>query len=343
MIAKTIRGTGFKGALDYVFNDKNDNHHDRATLLATNCAGNDASSISGEMRAFANTNNRIGYPVHHIILSHNKDNLTNDQWCELADKYIEKMGYQNHQYALIRHNDTNDDHCHLIINSVNMENSKGYNSSHEKLKSLKAIKEITQEMNLTPNTAQQAKHLDHGNRNMKAIQDAIDTVLSTNKGIKPDEFEKQLKNLGVTAKRAENVNGIQGYSFKVDGSTEAFTGKRLGSDYKLAGLEARGLLTPRLDVQQAQQVKSIMVELLVAEQKEPKSQYVTPVLAHTTYSKQPEIGISEQQKFEEEQRARKMANTAKRQDFDAMQSQWAADKVRLNAENRSRRSHSIAE
>jgi hypothetical protein len=129
----------------------------------------------------------------------------------------------------------------------------------------------------------------------------------------------------------------------VAGSTEAFTGKRLGSDYKLAGLEARGLLTPRLDVQQAQQVKSIMVELLVAEQKEPKSQYVTPVLARTTYSKQPEIGISEQQKFEEEQRARKMANTAKRQDFDAMQSQWAADKVRLNAENRSRRSHSIAE
>jgi hypothetical protein len=314
--------------------------------LATNCAGNDASSISGEMRAFANTNNRIGYPVHHIILSHNKDNLTNDQWCELADKYIEKMGYQNHQYALIRHNDTNDDHCHLIINSVNMENSKGYNSSHEKLKSLKAIKEITQEMNLTPNTAQQAKHLDHGNRNMKAIQDAIDTVLSTNKGIKPDEFEKQLKNLGVTAKRAENVNGIQGYSFKVDGSSQSFTGKRLGSDYKLSGLEARGLMTPKKVLQQQaetakaqrKEMASFIDSLLAATQVQTKSQHV-----HTqaTYSKLPNIGLDKQQVFEEEQKAREIRRQAQEQDFDSMQRQWAADRVRLNAERRSRNSRGI--
>jgi hypothetical protein len=56
----------------------------------------------------------------------------------------------------------------------------------------------------------------------------------------------------VTAKRAENVKGIQGYSFKVDGSNEAFTGKRLGSDYKLSGLEDRGLLTPKVLQQQAE-------------------------------------------------------------------------------------------
>ena len=201
MISKIIRGSDFKGALNYVFNDKDDNHHDRATLLATNCGGNDASSIAAEMRTFANTNNRIVNPVHHIILSHNKDNLTNDQWCELAGKYIEKMGYQNHQYALIRHNDTNNDHCHLIINGINMETSKSYKSSYEKLKSLNAIKEITREMDLTKNTAQQAKHLDHGNHNMRTIQDAIDAVFATTKGVKPDEFEKQLKKLGVTIKR----------------------------------------------------------------------------------------------------------------------------------------------
>ena len=115
----------------------------------------------------------------------------------------------------------------------------------------------------------------------------------------------------------------------------------MGSEYKLSGLEARGLLTPRLEVQQAQQVKSIIDEILAPEQKAPKAQYVAPIYTQTIFSKSPEIGISEQQQFEEEQRAREIASAAKQQEFDAKQRQWAADKVRLNAEKRSRRPNSM--
>jgi hypothetical protein len=294
------------------------------------------------MRAFAD-GSKIGKPVIHIVLSHNKDNLTNEDWKKIAGSYIEKMGMENHQYALVRHNDTDNDHCHLIVNAINMETGKGFNTSNDRHKSFSAIKEITKEMGLTPNSAQQAKHLDHGNRNMKAIQDAIDTVLSTNKSITPDDFEKSLKELGITAKRAENSKGMQGYSFKVDGSSQSFTGKRLGSDYKLSGLEARGLMTPKKVLQQqqaqaelaqrAQREKSFIDDLL--SQRPAKPQYVAPV-HHVQNSKLPEIGISEQQKFEEEQKNREIHRQAQEQDFDAMQRQWAADRVRLNAERRSR-------
>jgi hypothetical protein len=189
MIAKIIRGTGFAGALRYVLNDK-DSHQDRATLLMTNTGGDDATSIAQEMRAIADVG-KISKPVTHIILSHNKDNLDDRQWCELATKYIDKMGYKDHQFALVRHNDTQNDHVHLIINAVNLETGKGLNTSNEKYRSLGAIKEITQEMNLTQNPKKSVeKHKAHDNDNMRTIQDAIDTVLSTNKGkgIKPDDF-----------------------------------------------------------------------------------------------------------------------------------------------------------
>jgi hypothetical protein len=350
MIAKIIRGTGFAGALRYVMNDKG-SHQDRATLLMTNTGGDDATSIAQEMRAIADTG-KISKPVTHIVLSHNKDNLTNEQWCELATKYIDKMGYKDHQFALVRHNDTENDHVHLVINGVNLETGKGFKTNNERYRSLSAIKEITQEMGLTPNpTKTSEKNKAHGNDNIRTIQDAIDTVLSTNrgKGIKLDDFEKSLKALGVTAKRAENVTGIQGYSFKVDGSTEAFTGKRLGSNYKLSGLEDRGLLTPKvLQQQQAQaelaqraqrkEMASFIDSLLAATQVQTKSQHV-----HTqaTYSKLPNIGLDKQQVFEEEQKAREIRRQAQEQDFDSMQRQWAADRVRLNAERRSRNSRGI--
>jgi hypothetical protein len=344
MIAKIIKGTGFRGALQYVMNDKDNSHHDRATLLMTNTGGDDATSIAQEMRAFADSS-KISKPVMHIVLSHNKDNLNNEQWCELATKYMEKMGMENHQYALVRHNDTDNDHCHLIVNAVSMETGKGFNTSNDRHRSVVALDQITKEMGLTPNPKKSVeKHKAYDNDNMRTIQDAIDTVLSTNKGkgIKPDDFEKSLKELGIIAKRAENVNGIQGYSFKVDGSNEAFTGKRLGSNYKLSGLEDRGLLTPKVLQQQAElatakaqrkEMASFIDNLLVATQRPAKPQHV-----HTQapYSKSPEIGLDKQQQFEEEQKARELSRQAQEQDFDSMQRQWAADRVRLNAERRSR-------
>jgi hypothetical protein len=355
MIAKIIKGTGFKGALQYVMNDKDNAHHDRATLLDTNCAGDDATSISQEMRAFAD-GSKISKPVMHIVLSHNKDNLSNDQWKSIASSYMEKMGMENHQYALVRHNDTDNDHCHLIVNAVSMETGKGFNTSNDRHRSVVALDQITKEMDLTPNPKKGVgKHQSHDNDNMRTIQDAIDTVLSTNKGkgIKPDDFEKSLKELGVTAKRAENVNGIQGYSFKVDGSNQSFTGKRLGSDYKLSGLEDRGLLTPKVIQQQADliakranerqaQREGIFTDL-VSSALSTTSARSTSNYTPTTTPKSPhiELGLSKQQIFEEEQKARELARQSQEMDFDAKQRQWAADRVRLNAERRASKSQQI--
>jgi hypothetical protein len=352
MIAKIIKGTGFKGALQYVMNDKDNAHHDRATLLDTNCAGDDATSISQEMRAFAD-GSKISKPVMHIVLSHNKDNLSNDDWKKIASSYMEKMGMDNHQYALVRHNDTDNDHCHLIVNAVSMETGKGFNTSNDRHRSVVALDQITKEMDLTPNPKKSAeKHKAHDNDNIRTIQDAIDTALSTNKGkgIKPDDFEKSLKELGVTAKRAENVNGIQGYSFKVDGSNEAFTGKRLGSDYKLSGLEDRGLLTPKVLQKQAElaTVKAqrerssfadSMLDILSRDTLTSRDRYQPS----TTTPKTPniELGPSKQQIFEEEQKARELARQSQEMDFDAKQRQWAADRVRLNAERRANKSQQI--
>jgi len=352
MIAKIIKGTGFKGALQYVMNDKDNSHHDRATLLDTNCAGDDATSISQEMRAFAD-GSKISKPVMHIVLSHNNDDLTNDDWKKIAGSYMEKMGMENHQYALVRHNDTDNDHCHLIVNAVSMETGKGFNTSNDRHRSVVALDQITKEMGLTPNPTKTAeKNQSHGNDNMKAIQDAIDTVLTTNKGkgIKPDDFEKSLKELGITAKRAENVNGIQGYSFKVDGSSQSFTGKRLGSDYKLSGLEDRGLLTPNVLQQQAELAQRAqrerssfadsMLDILSRDTTTSHYRYQPPTIT-TQKTPKIELGPSKQQIFEEEQKARELARQSQEMDFDAKQRQWAADRVRLNAERRASKSQQI--
>lgn len=341
MIFKKITGSSFAGALSYVFNDK-ENSHDRATLIATNCYHDNPLSISKEMERVSDLRRSYSKPVHHIVMSHN-ESLTAEQWQETAQKYMQKMGYgDRHQYALVHHNDKDHDHCHLIINGVGID-GKGFKNSHDYAKQVRASKEISEELGLTPLSKDKAKKLT-GNEHVKAIQDAIDVVLSSNKSIKPDEFEKQLKELGVTAKRAENSKGIQGYSFKLDGSSEAFTGKRLGADYKLSGLEARGLDTGKVKEQ------VMTKEQVIAQNRAKfssdfdligalKKDFTAKVSHQNVQTQAKTVQISDvktQQDYEDEQAQKQRNFLARAEENDARIRQRVADSIRLKNERSER-------
>ncbi len=47
---------------------------------------------------------RVEKPVHHASISAGKnDRLTVAQWQEIADTYVEKMGFQNSPYVVMQH------------------------------------------------------------------------------------------------------------------------------------------------------------------------------------------------------------------------------------------------
>lgn len=139
MMAKIVQGRGFKGVLNYVL-DKN-----KAEILwADGLRLSDRTSV---VQSFITQNrlNPISKPVAHISLdfsAQDKERLTNQKMVEIAEDYLQKMGYGNTQVLMVRHNDTDHPHLHLVLNRIDND-GKRISDQNERIRSTKVCKELT--------------------------------------------------------------------------------------------------------------------------------------------------------------------------------------------------------
>ncbi|NCB43671.1 MAG: hypothetical protein EOM59_13790 [Clostridia bacterium] len=118
MIAKVIRARGYKGVCEYIFN------HGDPQLLGGNIAAQDADTAVKDFNAVRSLRREILRPCLHIPLSLPvEDTLTPEQWTQVAEKYMSRMGIdtENHQWMLVRHSDKAHEHAHLIINKIGLD------------------------------------------------------------------------------------------------------------------------------------------------------------------------------------------------------------------------------
>lgn len=122
MVAKIVQGRRFQGAVNYVL-DK-----DKAQLLyAEGVRMNDKDSIIRDFITQSKMNPKIAKPVAHISLDfsvQDKARLTDKFMVGIAQEYLKKMGYENTQYIIARHHDTDHPHVHLVINRINNDGKR---------------------------------------------------------------------------------------------------------------------------------------------------------------------------------------------------------------------------
>lgn len=118
MIANIVKGSGFRGALDYVL-DKKD-----AVLLHTTLGSKTARGMAAELAAYRNLRPGLGKAVFHCSLAVGKhDSLTTEQWRSIATKYLDGMGFGDAPWTLVRHQDADHDHVHIVASRVRSDGS----------------------------------------------------------------------------------------------------------------------------------------------------------------------------------------------------------------------------
>ena len=126
MIAFSNTGTGFKGAISYVLkeHEKHLPFHRKPIVMEQNNVWGTSSEIARQMRFIADSNSRSSRPVLHIAFSFHKDEKIplekSLQAMHLALKEINCHKEKN-QYLLVKHNDTDVEHYHWVINKVDLE------------------------------------------------------------------------------------------------------------------------------------------------------------------------------------------------------------------------------
>ena len=189
MIAKISKGSSPRGVFEYnqkkvesreasvlnsrgFFHDENYNHSVKDCMKS--------------IQPWLITNNRTEKPMVHISLNPDpRDVIDDDQAVQIAEEYLEKMGYGEQPYILYKHEDIERTHYHIATLCID-EYGKKINDRYDKRKSMEACRKIEEKYGLhipikkEIQASERPERIDYGTGDLKAkIKSNLQLIIST--------------------------------------------------------------------------------------------------------------------------------------------------------------------
>jgi len=246
MIGKQIKGTGFQGCLNYVLGKKD------AALIGGTMCGQTTEELATEFAIARQLRPSLKVAVFHATLSVDRtekleDSEKNDQrWLAIAANYMKAMDFDNSQYAVVKHSDTDHDHVHIVASRIRLDGGV-VDDSWDYYRSQETIRQLEQNYNLetvtpswetdkrAPTTGEHRYLQSKGDKSVRVqLQDIIDEVTLDNPSM--PEFVEQLQQQGVEVQVGLTRTGFsKGISYNLYGV--ALSGTQLGKAYTFSGLQ----------------------------------------------------------------------------------------------------------
>ncbi len=214
MIGKIVKGRSFKGCVSYVMDAK-----DAKLLASEGVLETDTKSIINSFYMQSLLNSNLSKSVGHIPLSFSPDDaprMTDFFMERLAKEYMQAMQIENTQYIIVRHNNTNHPHCHIVFNRVD-NNGKTISDQNDRYRNEKVCKQLKDKYNLTYGKGKERVNI----QKLKGAEKTKYEIYHVIKDILPKvrnwkEFEQKLNKQGISIeyKYKGKTDVIQGVSFK---------------------------------------------------------------------------------------------------------------------------------
>ncbi|WP_320973701.1 relaxase/mobilization nuclease domain-containing protein, partial [Dysgonomonas capnocytophagoides] len=157
--------------------------------------------------------------VGHIPLSYSKEDspkLTDQFMVQLAKEYLKAMNIKKTQYIIVRHENTDNPHCHIIFNRVDND-GKTISDKNDHYLNEKVCKQLKDKYNLTYGKGKERTNIQKlkgGEKTKYEIYHAVKSALKQSENW--TQFESSLKQQGITIsyKYKGKTNEVQGLSFK---------------------------------------------------------------------------------------------------------------------------------
>ncbi|MEZ1435425.1 relaxase/mobilization nuclease domain-containing protein [Pseudomonas shirazica] len=262
---KIKRGSGFLGVLSYATSRDAKAKWDGA-VIGGNMLGISAVELATEFGLSRRLRPDIERPVwHNSLRLPQGDKASIDEWAVMADDYMQRMGFsEHHQRVYILHDPdgVHGQHIHIIASRIGLS-GEIYLGKNENLKSTKIISQLERDYGLTmtrgvnydsqgkivmpavaaPSKSEMDIAIKRGERSERIkVKDVIDAVMLDG-AISASDFCDRLAVAGIRVlpNISELTGGLSGFSFGLVNSLLNFSGSKIGADYKLNGLERRGL------------------------------------------------------------------------------------------------------
>jgi hypothetical protein len=107
------------------------------------------SSKKEEVKSYLATvskNEKVTKPQVHAVLSTKFREHTKEALTQIAENFMDEMGYGKQPFIVVFHNDTENNHVHIVSTRVDKHTGKKINDSFEKLKSQSALARVMEKM-----------------------------------------------------------------------------------------------------------------------------------------------------------------------------------------------------
>jgi hypothetical protein len=241
MLAKQFKGRDFYGCLAYVLGK------DGATQIGGNLTRDNPDSLTHEFTQVSLKRSHLSRSVYHCALSLAPgETLSNATWRNIAQDYLTAMGFDNSQYILVQHTDTEShQHVHIVANRVAMD-GKTVSDSFDHYRAQNVVRAIEESYNLRPvlpswkssrkalSLRQLKQEAETGIPSVqRLLQDGITEALQDSLSL-PDLVDRlQQRNIKTHAFYGHQ-NRLQGLAYEMDGVV--MSGTALGYSYQVGGL-----------------------------------------------------------------------------------------------------------
>ena len=146
MIAKIVKGSSFKGVVNYIL----DKEKDAKILVCDGLFAENKGTIAMSFEAQSKMNPKVTKPVGHISLAFHKEDehrLTDRAMAGIALEYLKEMGITDTQVLIVRHFDKEHPHVHIAFNRI-ANGGSTISDRNERIRSARICKELTKKYNL---------------------------------------------------------------------------------------------------------------------------------------------------------------------------------------------------
>ena len=247
MIGKIVQGADFRGVVNYVLQKP------AAEPLGGRGLRNDSSAHIVDSFRMQASLNPIAKPVAHISLDfsvQDKERLTNRMMMQIADEYLRRMGYGDTQVLIVRHNDREHPHLHLVLNRID-GNGKRITDRNERIRNVKVCRDLSNKYGLyiAPSKENVKRHrLREPDKTKYEIYDAIRNALPRCNNW--NDLTTALRKQGINTefKRKGTTSTIEGVKFSKNGYT--FSGSKVDKAFSYSKLNRHFVQTQQRISQQ---------------------------------------------------------------------------------------------
>ena len=252
MTANYTVGNGFSGALNYCIDKENAQIIESENIIleiTEKGARLNNADASRQMRTQAKERPRVKKPVLHVSFSFKENEVISDKkQLEAVKSGLKNIGVdlKNTQAVIVKHNDTNNPHYHVVVNRVDLKGD--LHNDHRLMDKLQiSCDKVEKELNLQKTegrtviydpTNEKGYSYVKREKKVKTIsknpkQASEKKILDTYENAKKtatdiESLKKECLKNGIEIKVSTNKNGIFGVSFQDQQTKKAIKGSKLG-------------------------------------------------------------------------------------------------------------------